>query len=186
MKKDVALIRKTYGVAFDCISIPIVVAEVPTGDIVFANGRTEEIAGYSLAELEKMKVGELFGEEDLERVDEIVSDYLGIPSGREHEMQLKRKSSRKLTINLDFQTLTLEGGNYFIITLIDITQLNMHRHLVRDFGEQSDRHARGAEVKLRVEQPPLARLVASTRNVLRGVPLHIVRREADHAVVSSS
>ena len=112
---------------FDDICASILIAIPPNGEIISVNLETEELTGYEASELTGMCLSDIFCEEDKSRIKSIfeVSNVEKLDFRRlfEHNVIIKKRSKRKIIVDMGIKLKHLSEFTAFVFTLQDITDL---------------------------------------------------------------
>jgi PAS domain S-box-containing protein len=127
-------LKKAYDGRFDDCSAAVFVVVPPEGRIVSVNTEAEELTAYEKAELETMNLADIFRDEDRLRIASIFdqSSRLEFRKLFEHNVIVRKRSKRKIFVDMGFKRATTKGHDAIIFTLQDITDLkNNEERVVR-------------------------------------------------------
>jgi len=132
MAKDSKDIKRAYDGRFDDVSAAVLVVLPPDGRIVSCNVEAEELTGYERHELEGMNLATIFREEDRSRVESIFRSSASLEFRKlfEHNVIVRKRSRRKIIVDMGFRRAALEGVDALVFTLQDITELKTNEERV--------------------------------------------------------
>lgn len=125
-----ARLKQAYDDRFDDVSAAVFVVMPPDGRIVSVNVEAEELTGYERSELEGMYLADIFREEDRQRINTIFGSSVGLDFRKlfEHNVIVRKRSRRKIMVDMGFRRTASAGG--FVFTLQDITDLKTNEERV--------------------------------------------------------
>lgn len=132
MAKDPKDIKQAYDGRFDDVSAAVFVVLPPDGRIVSCNVEAEELTGYERHELEGMHLATIFREEDRSRVESIFRSSASLEFGKlfEHNVIVRKRSRRKIIVDMGFRRACQDGVDALVFTLQDITELKTNEERV--------------------------------------------------------
>jgi len=96
------------------------------GRIVFANAAFEELSGYTLSALRGMAIGRLFNATSAPKISALIDIFSSSATPiqiQEIDLELVRKSRKKIPVNVNSFSWIMARKRYVCISLYDISQL---------------------------------------------------------------
>lgn len=117
---------------YDDVSATVLVCAPPHGEIISVNIEAEELTGYERQELEGMRLSDIFRAEDQERIRNIfaVSPQAAFNKLFEHNVIVRKRSRRKIIVDMGFRRTIFDGNEAWVFTLQDITDLKVNEERV--------------------------------------------------------
>jgi PAS domain S-box-containing protein len=131
-KNALKALKKLYEGRFDDCSAAIFVVIPPDGRIVSVNTEAEELTAYEKSELEEMYLHDIFREEDRLRIASIFDSSANMQFRKlfEHNVIVRKRSKRKIFVDMGFKKTSLAGHDTIVFTLQDITDLKNNEERV--------------------------------------------------------
>ena len=137
---DFDAIKRAYDGRFDDVSAAVLVVVPPVGRVISVNVEAEELTGFDRAELEAMTLADIFREEDRRRIASVFNSTTPLEFKKlfEHNVIIRKRSQRKIVVDMGFRRSMHAGTPVFVFTLQDITDLKLNEERVLRAHEYVD------------------------------------------------
>jgi PAS domain S-box-containing protein len=125
-------LKALYDGRFEDVSAAVLVVVPPLGKIISMNVEAEDLTGYERGELEGMELAEIFREEDRARIASIFKSSTGMDFRKlfEHNVIVRKRSRRKIMVDMGFRRAGSGKDLAYVFTLQDITDLKNNEERV--------------------------------------------------------
>lgn len=117
--------KDTLRSLFDAVKIPLIAVELKTAKIIAANEAAAELSGYPAKKMESRLFIEYFKGTHAERIQsaiELLQNSPRTPSLVEHDLKLKRKSGRTISVDITLSNYSSNNKKIAIISLHDLSE----------------------------------------------------------------
>ncbi len=125
-------LKALYDGRFEDVSAAVLVVVPPRGRIISINVEAEELTGYEKSELEGLDLADIFRDEDRLRITSILNSSAKLDFRKlfEHNVIVRKRSRRKIMVDMGFRRAGVGKDLVYVFTLQDITDLKANEERV--------------------------------------------------------
>lgn len=130
---------KEFSSFCNLVSVPVLLISLESKKIILANDMSEELFGYSEAELIQLDVIKIFASQNRKNIEALIEISTANANGfklKETDLYIRRKTGRRCPVELSCSVLELGNEKFILFNLIDLSNLHSRQeekeHLIQD------------------------------------------------------